>query len=50
MMIEQINALLPQTQCGQCGFKGCRPYAEAMPLGLLILINARLAVMTALVI
>ena len=33
-MIEQINALLPQTQCGQCGFKGCRPYAEAIALGL----------------
>jgi electron transport complex protein RnfB len=29
-VIEQINALLPQTQCGQCGFKGCRPYAEAI--------------------
>lgn len=34
MMIEQINALLPQTQCGQCGFKGCRPYAEAIAAGL----------------
>jgi electron transport complex protein RnfB len=33
-VIEQINALLPQTQCGQCGFKGCRPYAEAMAAGL----------------
>ena len=29
-MIEQINALLPQTQCGQCSFKGCRPYADAI--------------------
>ncbi len=29
-MIEQINAILPQTQCRQCGFKGCRPYAEAI--------------------
>lgn len=27
---EQINALLPQTQCEQCGYKGCKPYAEAM--------------------
>ena len=27
---EQINSLLPQTQCGQCGFNGCRPYAEAI--------------------
>jgi electron transport complex protein RnfB len=33
-VIEQINALLPQTQCGQCGFKGCRPYAEAIATGL----------------
>jgi electron transport complex protein RnfB len=32
-MIDQINALLPQTQCGQCGFKGCRPYAEAIATG-----------------
>jgi len=30
---EQINALLPQTQCGQCSFKGCRPYAEAIATG-----------------
>jgi Na+-translocating ferredoxin:NAD+ oxidoreductase subunit B len=27
---EQINALLPQTQCGQCDYPGCRPYAEAI--------------------
>ncbi|MFP4207791.1 MAG: electron transport complex subunit RsxB [Wenzhouxiangella sp.] len=27
---EQINALLPQTQCAQCGYPGCRPYAEAI--------------------
>ncbi len=32
-MIEQINAILPQTQCRQCGFKGCRPYAEAIASG-----------------
>jgi electron transport complex protein RnfB len=25
-----INALLPQTQCGQCGYAGCQPYAEAI--------------------
>ncbi len=30
---EQINALLPQTQCGQCGYPGCRPYAEAIASG-----------------
>ena len=32
-MIDQINAILPQTQCRQCGFQGCRPYAEAIALG-----------------
>lgn len=26
----QVDALLPQTQCGQCGFDGCEPYAEAL--------------------
>ncbi|WP_211214043.1 electron transport complex subunit RsxB [Arenimonas oryziterrae] len=30
---EQINRLLPQTQCGQCDFAGCRPYAEAIARG-----------------
>jgi len=29
-VVEQIDAILPQTQCGQCGFPGCRPYAEAI--------------------
>jgi electron transport complex protein RnfB len=29
-IVEQINELLPQTQCGQCGYPGCRPYAEAI--------------------
>lgn len=29
-MVERIDALLPQTQCGQCGYPGCRPYAEAV--------------------
>ena len=29
-MIEALNDLLPQTQCGQCGFNGCRPYAAAI--------------------
>lgn len=27
---DEINAVLPQTQCGQCGYPGCRPYAEAI--------------------
>lgn len=30
---EQINALLPQTQCTRCGFDGCKPYAKAMANG-----------------
>jgi len=30
---EQIDHLLPQSQCGQCGFPGCRPYAEAIAAG-----------------
>ncbi len=29
-MVEQVNELLPQTQCAQCGFPGCRPYAAAI--------------------
>ena len=29
-LAEEINALLPQTQCAQCGYAGCRPYAEAI--------------------
>jgi Na+-translocating ferredoxin:NAD+ oxidoreductase subunit B len=32
-LIERINNILPQTQCGQCGYKGCRPYAEALARG-----------------
>ena len=32
-LIERLDRLLPQTQCGQCGFEGCRPYAEAMAQG-----------------
>ncbi|WP_259756826.1 electron transport complex subunit RsxB [Pseudomonas sp. GCEP-101] len=29
----QINDLLPQTQCGQCGYAGCKPYAQAIAEG-----------------
>ena len=29
----RIDALLPQTQCRQCGYPGCRPYAEAVAGG-----------------
>lgn len=32
-VVDKIDALLPQTQCGQCDFPGCRPYAEAMAAG-----------------
>ena len=28
-----IDQLLPQTQCAQCGYGGCRPYAEAIAEG-----------------
>ena len=35
-IVERIDALLPQTQCGQCGYPGCRPYAEAISGGDLI--------------
>ena len=30
---DQIDAILPQTQCGQCTYPGCRPYAEAIAKG-----------------
>lgn len=30
---DAINELLPQTQCGQCGHPGCKPYAEAIESG-----------------
>lgn len=29
-LVETVNDLLPQTQCAQCGFPGCRPYAQAI--------------------
>lgn len=32
-LVDQINEILPQTQCGQCGFPGCKPYAEAITNG-----------------
>ena len=30
---DDIDALLPQTQCTRCGYQGCRPYAEAIAHG-----------------
>ncbi|WP_343231911.1 electron transport complex subunit RsxB [Tahibacter harae] len=32
-LTARIDALLPQTQCGQCNFAGCRPYAQAIAEG-----------------
>jgi electron transport complex protein RnfB len=32
-VIDRIEEVLPQTQCGQCGYPGCRPYAEAIAAG-----------------
>ncbi len=32
--VNQINTILPQTQCGECGYKGCKPYAEAIAEGI----------------
>lgn len=32
-LVDQLNEVLPQTQCGQCGHPGCRPYAEAIANG-----------------
>ncbi len=32
-VVDKIDSVLPQTQCGQCGFPGCRSYAEAIVNG-----------------
>ncbi|POA46375.1 electron transport complex subunit RsxB [Pseudomonas sp. MPR-ANC1] len=32
-LIQRIDALLPQTQCGKCGHPGCKPYAEGIAAG-----------------
>jgi len=29
-LVDKIDALLPQTQCGQCSYPGCKPYATAI--------------------
>jgi electron transport complex protein RnfB len=31
--VIEVNSLLPQTQCAQCGYPGCKPYAEAIVAG-----------------
>lgn len=33
LLVKQIDALLPQTQCGECGYPGCLPYAQALAQG-----------------
>jgi len=33
VLIEALEAVLPQTQCGQCGYEGCTPYAQALAAG-----------------
>jgi electron transport complex protein RnfB len=33
VLSASIDALLPQTQCRQCGYRGCRPYADAVARG-----------------
>jgi len=33
LLVDRIDAILPQTQCGKCGYPGCRPYAEAIASG-----------------
>ncbi len=32
-LVDKIDAILPQTQCGQCGYPGCKPYATAIANG-----------------
>jgi len=32
-LTEKIDAILPQTQCGQCSYPGCKPYATAIAKG-----------------
>lgn len=32
-LVDKIDAILPQTQCGQCSFPGCKPYATAIAAG-----------------
>jgi len=32
-LVKKIDALLPQTQCGECDYAGCLPYAEALAQG-----------------
>lgn len=29
-IVDKVEAILPQSQCGQCGYPGCKPYAQAV--------------------
>ena len=29
-LVDRVDEILPQTQCAQCGYPGCRPYAAAI--------------------
>ena len=31
--VDKLNALMPQLQCGLCGYPGCKPYAQALLAG-----------------
>jgi Na+-translocating ferredoxin:NAD+ oxidoreductase subunit B len=33
LLVTEIDAILPQTQCRRCGFSGCEPYAKAIAEG-----------------
>ena len=32
-VVDKLDEALPATNCGNCGFPGCRPYAEALAEG-----------------
>lgn len=32
-LVDKLDKVLPQTQCGECGFPGCKPYAQALAAG-----------------
>lgn len=32
-LVERIESVLPQTQCRECGYEGCKPYAQALAQG-----------------
>jgi RnfABCDGE-type electron transport complex B subunit len=33
LLVDRIDAALPQTQCTRCGFPDCRAYAQAVASG-----------------